>query len=167
MKKTLVVCYSRSGTTLRVAREIATALGADLERIEEASQRAGKSGFVVSAFETLAKGLPSIGVRHDPRAYELVVIGTPVWLGSMCSPVRSYVFMHRGRLPRLAFFATMRGRGADSALAELKLVCQAEDAPTCAISMRDVEKGRHWRRVDRFTQQLAHIEQPFTRNAAE
>lgn len=154
MVKTLVVCYSRTETTLRVALDVANALGADLDRVETVTSRKGALGYALSAAEALAKGLPSIRTRRDPRSYDLVVLGSPVWVGTMCAPMRSYLFLHRGELPRVGLFATMGGHGADQVLQEMKMLCQADKAPARAFLESQVRAGAHRGDVDSFVAAL-------------
>jgi menaquinone-dependent protoporphyrinogen IX oxidase len=153
-KGTLVVCYSRSGTTRRVAAHLVEALGADFELIEESSTRSGLAGYLRSAFEAVAKRLPAIRTRKDPRDYRLVVIGTPVWFGTMSSPVRSYVAAHAGELRRAAFFAVMGGRGGDDTVREMQLATGVLSAPTCVLTRRDVEGERYRGQCDGFLRAL-------------
>jgi hypothetical protein len=154
MAKILVTCYSRGGTTLRVAEEIARALGAELDTIEEGSSRKGQLGFMRSALEALAKGLPSIRTNKSPSDYDLVVLGTPVWVGNMSSPMRSYLFLHHQQLRRVALFATMRGQGAEDTLRDMKLLCRASDASTCSFIEHEVKTGRHRPNLERFVASL-------------
>ena len=79
--RVLVVYYSRSGVTARVARSLAARLGADVEEIVDRSDRSGPSGFVRSLIDALLERPAKINaVKHAPSAYELVVIATPVTL---------------------------------------------------------------------------------------
>jgi hypothetical protein len=146
----LVVCYSRGGTTLQVARRIAEALDGDLEAVEESGSRTGLGGYVCSAIEALAKGLPTIRTRRDPSDYDLVVVGTPVWVGTMSSPIRSYLFGHRRQLRRVAFFAVMGGRGGEDAIKEMQLACGAPDAPSLVLTQRDIEHRNYGAPFDAF-----------------
>jgi flavodoxin len=150
----LVVCYSRGGTTLRVARHIADALSADFERIEEPSSREGLGGYARSALEALARGLPTIRTQKDPRDYALVVVGTPVWVGTMASPVRSYLARHARTLQNAAFFAVMAGRGAEDTVQEMKFACGVPEAPTCVFTQREVQYDRFRRRCADFIRAL-------------
>ena len=78
-KRILVVSYSRSGATSKVATLLAKNLGADLAPIEEHASREGFGGYVRSALEALARGLPAIRTQRDPKDYDFVVVGIPVW----------------------------------------------------------------------------------------
>lgn len=152
--RVLVVYFSRSGSTARVASQLAKALGADLDAIEEPRSRAGAGGYVRSAFEALAKGLPTIQTRRDPRDYDLVVLGTPVWGGTMASPVRSYLHEHSGSLTKTAFFAVMGGRGGDDTVREMQMACGGGARPSCVFREQEVEHDRHLERCEDFIQRI-------------
>lgn len=75
--------------------------------------------------------------------YDLVVVGTPVWAGTMSSPVRSYLYAHRGELRNAAFFAVMAGRGGEQAVNEMRLASGVLHAPTNVLTERDVDQNHH------------------------
>jgi flavodoxin len=150
----LVVYYSRGGATQRVAERLAGLLDADLDPIAESGSRRGVGGYLRSACEALAKGVPTIAVGKDPRDYDFVVLGTPVWVGTMASPVRAYLLAHAHHLPPLAFFAVMGGRGGEETVRELKSFCNAPRASFTIFSQRDVEHGRFVQRSDAFARAL-------------
>ena len=155
--KTLVVCFSRGGTTMRVAEHLAKMLGADLDRIEENGSRLGLGGYMRSAIEAMTKGLPSIRTRRDPRDYDLVVIGTPVWVGTISSPVRAYLFQHARDFRKVGFFAVMGGRGGEDVVREMQFASGVSSAPTCVLTERDVEHDRFRPRVESFVRSLVAL----------
>ncbi len=134
--RTLVVSYSRNGTTRELARALGQALVADVEEIVDPTPRAGTIGYLVSGFESITKRAAPIRPRvKDPRDYDLVVVGTPVWAGIMSSPVRAYLEAVRGRLPRVAFFCTMGGRGDEHAFLEMEKLAGAR--PVAVLALRE------------------------------
>ncbi|ABC81518.1 hypothetical protein [Anaeromyxobacter dehalogenans] len=136
--KVLVAYYSRSGHTRRIARAVAAALDADLEALHDPTDRAGVLGFLRSGAEALAGVLvPLERPRHDPATYGAVVIATPVWALSVSSPVRTYLWLARGRLPPVAFVATMGGRGADRAFEQMASVAGRAPVATLAVTERE------------------------------
>lgn len=158
MSKILVVSYSRTGTTRKVAEDIVVALQADFKEVIDARRRRGWPGYLRSGFESIARGLPSIEADWEPKGYDLVVLGTPVWTGSMASPMRSFIFLHRAHLDRVACFCTMGGgRGARAALAEMTGLCGATRAPTFSATQADVQKGRHAARLREFIDRLEQV----------
>jgi flavodoxin len=114
--KILVVYYSRSGATRKLASSIAARLKADLEEICDYRDRSGPFGYLRSLVEAMRQSCVDI-VPHglDVASYDLIVIGTPVWAGSVSSPVRAYLAENRQQLPHVAFFCSLGGRGSESA----------------------------------------------------
>jgi len=65
--KTLVVCYSRTGTTRQVGTELAKILGADFEEIVDTRNRAGIMGWLHAGRDASRKQATDIGpVQKDP-----------------------------------------------------------------------------------------------------
>jgi flavodoxin len=136
---TLVVYFSRTGNTKFVAEEIATALNAASECITEVRSRLGLFGYCWSLVEAVSGRSPPIQTpAHDPRNYDLVVIGTPIWGWHLSAPVRSYARMYEGSIGRTAFFCTMGGSGAEKAFAELELILRRQPVATLAVSGSDL-----------------------------
>jgi hypothetical protein len=129
-------------------------LGADLDRIEDAVPRAGVLGYARSAFEAIAKGIPTVRFARDPREYRLVVLGTPVWTGSMASPLRAYLLMNRSRFADVACFCTQAARGAANTLREMQLLAGAEKAPAFATTQAEVESRSYEQALAKFAASL-------------
>lgn len=124
MNRILVVLYSRTGHTDLVARQIAARCHADIEVIEELTDREGVSGYLRSATEAILGLRPPIKRgRHRPGDYDLVVVGTPVWFWSVSSPIRSWLHRHRGALRNVAVFCTCGGSGHTKVLNDLERLC--------------------------------------------
>ena len=154
MSNVLVVSYSLGGTTRIVADELARRLSADTYEIVEARRRRGVIDHLLAGFESLAKGVPSIVDGCETSDYEMVVLGTPVWAGSMASPMRSFMFAHRREFQKVACFCTMAGRGAKETLREMKALSGSENAPTFSARGADVRNGSYLPRLESFTSSL-------------
>jgi hypothetical protein len=141
--KILIVFYSRSGTTRRIASALSAALGGSVEEIVERRNRDGFFGYWKSIIEARRRHLPDIlSAKNDPSSFDLVVIGTPVWAWSVSSPVRAYLTANKDRLPAVAFFCTLGGRGSEAAFAQMQSIVGKPPRATCAITARDVAAGR-------------------------
>ena len=139
--KTLVVVYSRTGNTLSVAKRIAKELDADLEIIKDKTNRKGTLGFLRSGYESVRKKVPAIvEPKYDPRDFDLVIIGTPIWAGSMSSPVRAYILRFHGQFKRVAFFATSAGGSHDKALNEMAELAEAKPLAKIDISLNQLKR---------------------------
>lgn len=154
-KRALVVYYSRTGHTRAVAEALAAALTADLEELRNPTDREGVFGYLRSGTEALlAASTELASPKHDPGAYDLVVVGGPVWAMSVSSPVRTYLWLERERLARVAFFATYGGMGADHAFDQMALVAGRFPLGKLALREADLEAGAHAARVASFAKDL-------------
>ena len=161
---TLVVYFSRTGTTKRVAESIAKALGADIEAIHEPADRRGIRGYARSALDaSMSRWVPIAPLGHDPTRYDLVVVGSPVWVASLSAPVRAFLARYAHRLPKLAFFVTMGGSGDRRVLRQMSQVAGAEPAAALTLTQRDVEQGKAAVAIDAFVASLAKTPAPIAR----
>jgi flavodoxin len=152
----LVVFYSRSRTTRKIAEALSAALKCDLEEITEPKPRTGFLGYLRSLLEARRKR-PSIIApnKHGVSSYDLVIIGTPVWAWSLSSPVRAYLMTAAGQLPDVAFFCTLGGQGSESTFAQMAAVAGKKPRAVCAITQREALSGSHVERLSAFAKTLA------------
>ncbi len=118
--KLLTVYFTRSGNTERVVKKINESIGGDIELIHEQVNRKGilgwiKSGRGNSNFEVAKIDAP----QYDPSDYDLVVLATPIWAGSISSPMRGYVVLNKEKLEKTAIFLTNDSGRLEKAWAEL------------------------------------------------
>jgi hypothetical protein len=95
---------------------------------------------------------------HDPAAYDLVMIGTPIWNMSVAPPVRSYLVRERARLPAVAFFCTCGGRGGERAFAQMARECGKAAATTLIV--RESELARSGPTIAKFVGDTAEAPSP-------
>jgi flavodoxin len=156
MSDTLVVHFSRTGYTRRIAEEIAQAAGGDVEGIREKRQRTGLAGYFrwgrVACKHTAVEIEPAI---RDPRDYRLVILGTPVWAGRLSSPVRAYIAAHKQELPRIALFCTQGGSGAPKVLQAMADLCGQKPVATAFFSDAEIDRGRCAEKLRAFAAAVA------------
>jgi flavodoxin len=153
--KILVVYYSRSGTTRKVAQSLATALQCDSEEIVDARSRNGMLGYLRSVIEARRRVPARIALSiKDPSTYDLIVVGTPVWAWSLSSPVRAYMIANSARFPALAFFCTLGGAGSDSAFAQMQDLAGKSPVACLSVTARDLASGSYRSRLSAFVESL-------------
>jgi len=164
--KTLVVYYSRTGTTQLVARSIAQRLMADVEPLRDTVQREGLWGFMRSLKDAIKKsGTTLEPLSVDPTAYDLVVIGTPDWGKSIAAPTRTFLEEHRGRLKNVAFFLTDGTSDHSAIFKEMALLVGREPLATMGIPQTEVQAGRYEGEVQVFVNTLLRTGIPQPRHA--
>jgi flavodoxin len=167
-KRTLVVYYSRTGTTRSVARAIQEELGCEIERITDTKHRGGVLGWMRSAVDAILHRPAALrAMSTDPADYELVILGSPVWNASVSAPVRTYLEENGDRIRRVAFFCTFGtfgGRGSARALRQMEAACRKRPIATLGLREKDVDRRAFVPRVQTFVGALgsgaAHEEHP-------
>ena len=153
--KIIVVFYSRSGTTRRIAEALSAVLKCDLEEITEPKPRTDFLGYIRSLLEASRKRPSTIlPKKQDVSSYDLVVIG-PVWAWSPSSPVRAYLMATARQLPEVAFFCTLGARGSENAFAQMATIVGKKPRAICAITQHEVLSGSY--RLSAFEKTLKEI----------
>jgi hypothetical protein len=141
--RTLILYYSRTGTTRKAAEALAGLLGADLAEIRCDRYRTGVFSYIRAAYDSIRRNLPAIEISPAARQpYDRIVIGGPIWAGRPASPVRSYL-AGNNRLPgRVALFLTRIGSPPEPAFAEMEALLPAPAEAKLALRSGDVERDR-------------------------
>lgn len=153
--KTLVVYYSRTGSTKTVASSLAERLGADLEEIVDKTHRKGPVGWLRSAKDGATGKLTVIGgIRYNPSDYDMVIIGTPVWAGRLSPAVRTYLTGRVDSPPRVAFFLTASGEDVGPALLDMRQTAGAEPVAELTLTTKEIRNGAMGAKVEEFMARL-------------
>jgi len=154
--RSLVVFYSRTGTTKKVAEAVAAKLDCDIEEIIDTRSKRGLLGFLRSGLEATLKKLTTIeGIKNDPASYDVVIIGTPVWNGTMSSAIRTYLSQHKEDLQNVAFFCT-QGSSGDNAFKEMESLCGKKPLALLRLTSKEVEKGEDTGKIEQFIRGINH-----------
>jgi flavodoxin len=151
--RVLLVFYSRSGATRRLAKMIEERIQCDVEELADTRDRSGPIGYVRSAVDALTASLTRLQPTvHDPSEYDLVVIGTPDWMWRVSSPVLTYITENAGRFQNVAFFATYFTSGPGRVFREMAELCGRQ--PVATLTVRSFLMSRSHESVRRFTETI-------------
>lgn len=153
----LVVSFSRTGETKKVADLVADTLGAEKrEEIKEIQRRSGPLGYIRSAWEAALGVSPIINVCvNDPSQFDVVVLATPVWMGRMSSPMRTYLLKMESRLPRVAFLVTEGGSGGHRVLLQMRDLVRKIPLAELVLTEDELKHGSHLTKVKAFCEQIS------------
>jgi flavodoxin len=127
--KTAVVFYSLDGNCALVAEEIKSRLDADLIRLQTMDEKKrGKIGklFWGGGMVISRKKPPLKPYSFDASAYDLIIIGAPVWAGSSAPPVHTFLSQAGIKGKRVALFVCHAG-GKGSSLEKFKALLAGND----------------------------------------
>jgi len=152
--KALVVHYSRTGNTEKVAAEIAQTLAADTETIIDQKGRKGPIGWLTAGRDSTRKIPANIDEpKKDPTWYDLVVIGTPVWAWTVSAPVLAYLNKFTGKFPEVAFFLTYDGN-MEKTFDDMTAAAGRKPKATLAVHAKDIKSGEFVAKIKEFAAKL-------------
>ena len=129
--KTLIVYYSLEGNTAFTAEKLAEGLGAELLRLEPEKE------YPSSGMKKLFWGGKSAVMGEEPplkpyvfrgEDWDRIILGFPVWAGTVTPPMRTFVKAHGGEMAGkpVAAFACQSGAGGEKALKKLAVLLGRE-----------------------------------------
>jgi len=153
--KTLVVFYSRTGTTKKVANTISKILDCNSEEIIDTKSRHGVIGYLISGKDATLRKLTQIkDIKRRPEIYDLVIIGTPVWAYNMATPIRTYITLYKERFKKVAFFCTMGGSGSEKTFKEMKSLCGKKPIGLLELKTKEVVEDKYLEKAKKFIKNL-------------
>lgn len=152
--QTLVVYYSRTGYTKRIAEAVASKLDSDIERIRDMKDRSGFIGYMRSGWEALRGKTPIIkDPESDPSDYDIFIIGTPVWVQRPSSPVLTYLHRFSDNFKKTAYFCTLSGSGAEKTMSKMEHRAKRPEA-TLSLTTNKVKDGDYQHEINRFISEI-------------
>lgn len=95
--RSLVVYFSRTGTTRKIAELAARSLDADLVELHTRHYGLGVLNYLRAAYDSINGRLPRIEYdRMTAGSYDFVLLLSPVWAGHASTPLRAYAAETKG-----------------------------------------------------------------------
>lgn len=153
--KTLIVFYSRSDCTRRVAGQLADSLNCEIEEILDTQKRSGIIGFLRSGYQANRRKLTVLqDTRNDPAQFDLVVIGTPVWSSNVSTPIRTYLHQNKGKFNKVAFFCTESSSGDEKTFKEMEKLCGKSPISTMVLKVKKIDSEAYQQIMDKFISEI-------------
>ena len=93
-------------------------------------------------------------MKHDPAFYDLVILGTPIWAGTLSCAIRAYITTNKSKFKRVAFFCT-HGSGENQQLFdEMEALCEGRPINTLALREKEVRDGGYQDKLRQFADTL-------------
>ena len=148
----LILYYSQTGVTKKVAEELQKQLGADIEAIEATKPYDGTFEETIGrCLEEKKKGeLPHIRpIKSDLKKYDTIFLGYPIWFGTYATPMITLVKTFKFAGKQIVPFCTFGSGGLVESVQHLK-----RDLPMANIQegfgIREARISRVGEELDRF-----------------
>ena len=137
--KTLIVYYSRTNVTKDLCLKVQSKLNCDIEEITETKNRDGALNYLKSCLDAIRGTKTDIKpTKNDPSNYDLVIIASPVWAGTMANPVLTYLNQNNSKFPKIALVSTC---GGDCTGALMKMSENIGKEPIATLTRKNGENA--------------------------
>lgn len=141
--KSLVVYYSRTNITKKLAEDIAGKVDADIEEIIPKVNYQGKIGYARGGKHAISEKIIDLeDLKHDPSEYDMVYLGAPVWAGKAANPLITYMKMNEGKFKNVKFFMTAGGRGFETGFNQMEEY-SIKPLKTLGLTTKEVKKDEY------------------------
>ena len=142
--KTAVIYYSFEGNTALVAETIKAAIGADVFEIKtvDTKKRTGFTKYLWGGRQALMREKPELmPLKVDINAYDLIILGTPVWAGSPAPAMFSFLSGTPVSGKKIALFCC-HGGGKGKVFDKLKAMAPGNTIVAEIDIMNPAKEGR-------------------------
>ncbi|MDQ3058569.1 MAG: flavodoxin [Pseudomonadota bacterium] len=151
MSEILVINYSNTGTSRRLAQLLCRQQGWPMAEISEVEPRRGLPGRVRCLLDSGLRRHPLICYTGPPpNEYDAVVLVAPVWSSRLAGPVRSFVKLMCEHLPDLALISVTQSWGAQEVIAELSSLMGCFPVLSTSFTPQEVNDGSCAARLQAF-----------------
>jgi flavodoxin len=153
--KTLILFYSRTGITKKIAENLTNSLGADIEEVFDTVNRSGVFGYMRAGKDAISKKLTIIKpLIHNLSDYDLIIIGTPVWVGLMATPISTIITEQKDKIKQVALFCTQGATNTQGALADMTKLLEKQIVATLEISTKEVVNNNFTEKLNKFVSEI-------------
>jgi flavodoxin len=139
--KSLVVYYSRTNTTRKLAEKIAGEINADIEEIKPKVNYQGKIGYVRGGKDAMSEKIIDLEeLKYNPEDYDVVYIGGPVWASKAANPLISY--LNQNSFSNVKFFLTAGKSGFESSFKQMEKY-STKPLKTLALTTKEVKQDNY------------------------
>jgi flavodoxin len=150
--KILIVYYSRTGNTRQIAEKLSKKLNADIEKIKSVDF-SGFWGYLLGIFDIIFRKKPQIEFSKNPKEYDLVILGSPIWGETFSSPVRHYLTKNKDKIKKIAFFCSRGGGEIKKAITEINNLV-GPPISVLNVLAKEVKEDNYKAKLDKFIKEL-------------
>jgi hypothetical protein len=154
--KAVIICYSLSGNTRRVAAAIAERIGGEVIELWAPAVLSGGMAMLRWGFAALMGQTTPIHLgKPCPTDVDLVILAAPVWAGRVAVPMRTWL-SGRPQLP-VARALVMTGGSptrSKAAMTQFAKLADAPAAPQLYVSEQTLRQGQQGPLIETFCQAL-------------
>jgi flavodoxin len=157
--KILIVYYSRTGTTRKLAEAVQREMGGELLEVKTQRYQSGLRGYLLAGLDSiLNREIPIQGGVPRKSGYDLVILGSPVWNRSLSAPMRTFMAQTPPKGRHFAHFLTYGGSGSSRAFEQLERLSRTPPEAKLAVTSEEIHDRRYLPKLHEFVRRLAKVQ---------
>lgn len=156
--KILVVYYSKTGSTEKVANDLAKKFDAEIDKIIDLTDRSGIVGWMYGGRDAMKGKLTEIKTEKNPKDYDLVIIGTPVWAWNSSPAARSYVAKFKNEFNKVVIFTTSGSTPPEKPVKYLETILEKKVECLAGWTTAELKNDKKYEEImERFVSKIRQI----------
>ena len=157
----IILYYSQTGATEKVAQELQKVLGAEMEAIELENPYTGTYAETIERVgkERETGNLPKLKpLKADLAKYDVIFLGYPIWFGTYALPISSLVKEYDFEGKKIVTFCTFGSGGLEPAIQDLKKALPKAEITETGFGIRNARIGATAKELNRFLVENNYVE---------
>jgi flavodoxin len=140
--KTLIVYYTNTGNTEKVANQIQKQTDGVIEKIEDNINRRGIIGFLKSGFQAARKSIVSINEpTYNPSDFDQIIIVSSIWNGTINSPMRTYLQKYKKEIGSYKLILVRGGIEIEPVVSEVTSILGKSPIKVLGIKNKEIKQN--------------------------
>lgn len=157
MKKVLIIYYSWTGNNKEIAQLLRGELDCDIEKISEINTpRIGPLGYMVNGVKAALKMSVKIKeIKNNPGNYDLIVLVTPFWAGTLPPATRVFLLGNKKKLKRIALLSISgTGIANEKVMGEIENLLGKKLSASLLLNEEEFKDGKFKKKFNYFVREV-------------
>lgn len=140
-----------------MAETVRALLQCDAEELKDTAKRSGVVGYLRAGRSAMMGERTTLEpTKLDPADYDIVVVGTPVWVYTASVPVMTWLRENEKKIGRVAVFCT-HGGNPGHVFEDIEAACGVIADARLAVHARKVRNAEHIEEASRFAAEIRGV----------
>ncbi len=149
--RTLIIYYSRSGQTRKVAEWFVQKEKTVVEEIVDLKKRSGLFGFIFAGRDAMVGAMTEIEpLKNDPTTFDQIVVVTPTWASTIPPAIRTWLNGARVENCRVGVIATAGGEPPQRIFEDIEELTKIRTQQQLALRQERVKDGNFTYDLENF-----------------
>lgn len=155
----IIIFYSRTGHNEKLAQELQQTMRCDIQQLTDKTSRSGWWNYFLAGRDALFKKTTQIEPEiKNLELFDIIIIGTPLWCGTIPPAIRTFLRQSRSKIKRLAVMALSGSGGQQRVLDDIEQEYGKAPVASLFLSEEEFKSGSRKAQFDDFVETLQALQ---------